>query len=203
MDARTTYLSLMLTIRERFDAIEELRGASSHSFSQAEAAAFHGRKIVEGVAFACLVAVDNGLKQVPRDAKGQWNAEAIFMSLKSKGLSVLPSPSHIRQASPEEQSENNVRIVIDGIPERGLTHEDLISIYQGLHAWLHEVNPYVHAGHAGFLSERTERLWADLAKLRLFMERHFISIRGEAFFCVLWDSHDQQTKVGSFSKDAV
>lgn len=202
MDSQATYLSLMLTIRERFDAIEDLRKASSHSFSRAEAAAFHGRKIVEGIAFACLVAIDNGLKQVPRKAKGQWNAKTIFESLKPKGLSVLPSPSLIRQATPEEQSENDVSAIIEGIPDRRLTHDDLISIYQALHPWLHEVNPYVHADHAGFLTEKTSRLWDDLAKLRLCMERHFISIGGNAFFCVLWDSNDQQTKVVSLSKDA-
>lgn len=47
MDARDNYYSLMLTIRERFD-IQSLHSAS---FSQAEAAAFHGRKIVEAIAF--------------------------------------------------------------------------------------------------------------------------------------------------------
>jgi hypothetical protein len=202
MDARETYLSLMLTVRERFDAIEGLRNAAVPTFAQAEAAAFHGRKIIEAIAFACLVAVQNGLKEVPRDAKGQWNAETIFKSLKSKGLSVLPSPSQIRQASPEEQRDNNVTVVIDGIPERRLAHEDLIGIYQALHAWLHEVNPYVHFNHATFMSAKLEKLWADLARLRFFLERHFISIRGEAFFSVLWDSQDGHTKVGSLSKAA-
>jgi len=192
----------MLTVRDRFDTIEALRDASSEPFSRAETAAFHGRKIVEAIAFGCLVAIENGLKEVPRDAKGQWNAESIFKSLKAKGLSVLPSPSRIRQATPDEQRENDVKAVVDGIPERRLTHDDLINIYQSLHAWLHEVNPYVHTEHASFYAQRAETLWADLAKLRLFMERHFISIHGAAFFCVLWDSQDQQTKVGSLNKGA-
>lgn len=202
MDARDTYLSLMLTIRERFDSIEVLRMTSNTTFARAEVCAFHGRKIVEAIAFACLVAVENGLKEVPRDAKGQWNAETIFKNLKSKGLSVLPSPSLIREASMEERRENNVKGFIDGIPERRLSHEDLVGIYQTFHAWLHEVNPYVHSGQEAFMSAKLQTLWADLARLRLFVERHFISIRGEAFFSVLWDSQDGQTKVGSFSKAA-
>ncbi|MDX2006042.1 MAG: hypothetical protein SFU83_12250 [Meiothermus sp.] len=190
----------MLTVRNRFDAIEALQTASFEPFSRAEAAAFNGRKIVEAIAFGCLVAVDNGLKEVPRDAKGQWNAQDIFKSLKSKSLSVLPSPSLIRQATIEEQREHNVKAVLEGIPERRLTHDELISIYQSLHVWLHEVNPYVNKNHANFYAQKAEKLWADLARVRLFVEGHFISIRGEAFFCVLWDSQDNQTKVGSLTK---
>lgn len=203
MAPQDTYLSLMLTIRNRFDTIDLLHNASSEPFSRAETAAFHGRKIVEAIAFGCLVAIENGLNTVPRDAKGQWNAESIFESLKSKALSALPSPSIIRQATPDEQRENNVKAVGEGIPEKRLTHDDLISIYQSLHAWLHEVNPYVHSEHANFYDQKAETLWADLTKLRLFMERHFISIHGAAFFCVLWDSQDGQTKVGSLSKAIV
>lgn len=202
MDARDTYHSLMLTIRDRFDAIEALQSATFEPLSRAESAAFHGRKIVEAIAFGCLVAIENGFKQVPKDAKGQWNAQNIFKSLKSKGLTVLPNPSRLRLATVEEQLENNVKFTIDGIPERCLSHDDLIAIYQALHVWLHEVNPYVNKDHANFYAQKSEKLWADLAKLRLFVERHFISIHGEAFYCTLWDSQDNQTKVGSLTKSA-
>ena len=125
MEPRDNYLSLMQTIRSRFDVIEELKESAADPFSRAEAAAFHGRKIVEAIAFACLLAIENGLKTIPRDAKGQWNAESIFKSLKSKRLEVLPSPSHIRQATTEEQSSSGVNVVIEGIPEKRLTHEEL------------------------------------------------------------------------------
>jgi len=200
MDARDNYHSLMLTIRERFDAIKSLHALSA-SFSQAEAAAFHGRKIVEAIAFGCLVAIENGLKHIPRDAKGQWNAEDIFKSLKSKNLTILPSPSRLRPATLQEQQENNVQVTIEGIPERSLSHDDLIGIYRALHAWLHEVNPYVNKDHESFHAEKSAALWGDLERLRLFVERHFISIQGEAFYCTLWDSQDNITKVGSLTKN--
>ncbi|GIW24544.1 hypothetical protein [Meiothermus sp.] len=202
MDARDTYYSLMLTVRERFDAIEALQSATFLPFSRAEAAAFQGRKIVEAIAFGCLVAIENGLKQVPRDAKGQWNAEDIFNRLKSKGLTVLPSPSRIRSATDEEQQANNVKVTVEGIPERRLSHDDLIGIYKALHAWLHEVNPYVNQDHANFYAKKAPQLWENLQRLRLFVERHFISIHGEAFYCTLWDSQDNQTKVCSLTKSA-
>jgi hypothetical protein len=120
MDARDSYHSLMLTVRERFDVIQALHALSA-SFSQAEAAAFHGRKIVEAIAFGCLVAIENGLKHIPRDAKGQWNAEEIFRNLKLKNLTILPSPSHLRAATKQEQQDNNVQVTVEGIPERRLS----------------------------------------------------------------------------------
>ena len=200
MDARDNYYSLMLTIRERFDAIQALQALPA-SFSQAEAAAFHGRKIVEAIAFGSLVAIENGLKHVPRDAKGQWNAEEILRNLKSKKLTTFPSPSRLRPATRQEQQENNFKVTIEGIPERRLSHDDLIGIYRALHAWLHEVNPCVNKDHASFHSEKSAGLWVNLERLRLFVERHFISIKGEAFYCTLWDGQDNKTKVGSLTKN--
>jgi hypothetical protein len=92
--------------------------------------------------------------------------------------------------------------VIEGIPENRLTHEELIGIYQRLHAWLHEVNPYIYQEHSSFYAQKAVTLWADLERLWLFVEKHFISIRGAGFFCVLRDNQDQQTKVVPLAKDA-
>jgi hypothetical protein len=144
MNPIENYDSLMWKIRYRFDVIETLRQSNAEPFARAESAAFHGRKIVEAIAFACLVAIENGLKNVPRDVRGQWNAATIFKSLKSKKLIVLPSPSNIREATPEEKSTSDVSKTIEGIPERRLTHDELIEIYQRFHQWLHEVNPYTY-----------------------------------------------------------
>lgn len=104
MNPMENYCSLMWTIRSRFDVIDTLRQSSADFFSRAESAAFHGRKIVEAIAFACLVAIDNGLKYVPRDAEQQWNAETIFQNLKSKNLTVLPSPSIFPHTYAEEKT---------------------------------------------------------------------------------------------------
>src|SRR6202023_1035984 len=35
---------------------------------------------------------------------------------------------------------------VEGIPERRITHDDLISIYRATHKWLHEINPYLDEG---------------------------------------------------------
>jgi hypothetical protein len=96
--------SLMWTSRSRFDVLETLRQSSADFFSRAESAAFHGRKIVEAIAFACLVAIDNDLNYVPRDAEKQWNAETIFQNLQSKNLKVLQSPSIFRHTYVKEKT---------------------------------------------------------------------------------------------------
>jgi hypothetical protein len=72
------YRALMRNIRARFEVIEGLKLSKSSEYAQLETAAFHLRKSIEGVAFGCLVAIENGLKSVPRDAVGQWNADRIF-----------------------------------------------------------------------------------------------------------------------------
>jgi len=202
MTPTETYLSLMETLRTRLDLVTVLKASDADDFARAESAAFHGRKVVEGIAFACLVAIENGLQTVPGDAKGQWNAEDILKSLKKKGLDVLPSPSQLRSATTAEKQDNNVAAVVEGIPDRRLSHDDLISIYQRLHAWAHEINPYTQLKREDFCSKRSAVLWDDLRKLDLFMQRHFISIRGKGYFCTLRDAQDGRTKVLPLTKDA-
>ena len=195
------YENVMKVVRARLDAIRVLKSARLDTFSRAETAAFHGRKVVEGIAFACLVALDQGVNQVPRDAKGQWSAEAIFGSLKRKGLDVLPSPSVLRAPTAEDVAKQGpLKATIEGVVERRLTLDELRAIYMRLHKWLHELNPYVEADRTAFASAHEKELWADLARVDSFIDRHFISIRGQAFFCVLRDSVDGHTKVIALSK---
>lgn len=113
MNLTEMYLSLMQTIRGRLDLIAALKASKADDFAKAETAAFHGRKIVEGTAFACLVAVDHGMQFVPKDAKGKWNAEKILENLTNKGFSILLSPSKIRPATSAEALEKKVSVVID------------------------------------------------------------------------------------------
>jgi hypothetical protein len=183
------YVALMITIRNRLDVIESLRNLNGNDFSRAETAAFHGRKIIAGIVFACLVAIEKGLRHVPRDARGQWNAETILKSLKSKNIPTLPSPSMIRNASSSESETDGVNVVIEGVPERRISHDDLIAIYQSMHRWLHEINPYTEPDRSAFYAKHGQSLWDDLVRINRFIEKHFISISGEASFacCVtMW-----------------
>ncbi|MEW8397598.1 MAG: hypothetical protein AB2707_15705, partial [Candidatus Thiodiazotropha sp.] len=200
MTPHDNYLSLMQTVRGRLDVIKLLKSSKIGCFARAESAAFHGRKVVEATAFACLIAIDNSLSTVPKDAKGKWNPKEIFKRLKKKGFEVLPSPSTFREATEEEQKELGVKAVIEGVPVRRLTHEDLISIYKRLHGWAHELNPYNNINHDVYYSKHSTELWLDLENLESFLEHHFISIQGQGFFCTLRDSQDGRTKVVPLSK---
>jgi hypothetical protein len=190
----------MQTVRGRLDVIAQLKASTADNFSRVEAAAFHGRKVLEATAFACLVAIDNGLSTVPKGAKGKWNAEDILKSLKKKGLEVLPSPSTIRESTAAEKKDLGVKAVIEGVPERRLTHDEIISIYQRIHRWAHELNPYTQVEHEAYYAKHAAALWDDLNRLERFLERHFISIRGKGFYCTLRDTQDGRTKVMPLAK---
>ncbi len=194
------YQELMQVVRNRLDFIEALTNIEIDSYGKSEVAAFHGRKIIEAIAFGCLVGIKNGLKNIPRDAQGQYNAETIFKVLTKKNIQMFPSPSLIRPATAEEIKAYNVKVVIDGIPERRITKEELIKKYQRMHTWLHELNPYTKDGQEIFQQENSEKLWNDLKEISIFLQSHVMSINGEAFFCTLKDKNDGLTKVGSLSK---
>ena len=49
---------LMTNIRARFEVIEGLKLSNQSTFAELETAAFHLRKSIEGIAFGCLVALD-------------------------------------------------------------------------------------------------------------------------------------------------
>lgn len=195
------YLSLMQTIRGRLDIIETLKTTPEAKFLKAEAAAFQGRKVIEATAFACLVATENGLKTVPRDAKGQWNAEAILKSLKAKGISALPDPSQMIEPSPELKLQG-ANFTIAPMPERRLSATDIIEMYRRFHSWLHELNPYTAGNHEAFYAHHSKDLWRDLERLSMFLDRHIICIKSNGFFCALRDKVDFQTKLIGFGLDA-
>jgi hypothetical protein len=92
----------------------------------------------------------------PKDAKGQYNAEKILKTLTRKGIEIFPSPSEIRQVTQEESEEHNVKIVINGIPDRRITKDELIKKYQRMHNWLHELNPYTKEGQQVFYEKYQE-----------------------------------------------
>lgn len=194
------YQRLMQVVRKRLESIQSLSAMNVDDFGKAEMAAFHGRKIIEAVAFGCLIGIKNGLKTIPKDAQGQYNAEKIFKKLMSNSIEIFPSPSEIRCAAHDEINKHNAKIVIDGIPERRITREDIIKKYQRMHNWLHELNPYTKDNQEEFYIKNQAQLWKDLNELEMFLRHHVISINGEAFYCTLRDKLDGKTKVVSLTK---
>lgn len=192
------YLRVMQTIRERFDLINQIKTSEGNQFFIAETCAFHCRKIIEGIAFACLIAVENGITYLPRDAKGQWNAAKIISALEKKDLgTAFPSPSIIRKATLEEIRNHSTPITIEGQTNKRINSDELKSIYTGIHTWNHELNPYTNDGQLSFLKKNENNLWLSLDKIWNLIEKHAISIQGKMFFCVLKDDIDGQVKVVS------
>jgi len=194
------YQELMEVIRNRFDTIKSIFEIGFDNFNNSEIAAFHGRKIIEAIAFGCLIGTKQGFKTIPKDSVGQYNAEKILKTLSRKGNEIFPSPSVIRNATKEEEKKYNVKVTIEGVPERRISKEELIKKYQRMHNWLHELNPYVKEGHKEFNNKNKEQLIKDLNEIKLFLDSHIMSINGEAFFCTLNDKIDEKTKVISLSK---
>ncbi len=176
------YLELMKVVRSRLDSIQSLSSLKLDAYNKSEIAAFHGRKIIEAIAFGCLIGIKNGLKHIPKDAEGQYNAEKILKKLGRKGIDIFPSPSEMREATEKERKDHKVKITIDGIPDRRITKEELIKKYQRMHNWLHELNPYTKDGQDLFHNKNQEQLSKDLNELGLFLASHVMSINGEAFF---------------------
>jgi hypothetical protein len=102
----------------------------------------------------------------------------------------LQSPSIIRQATPEEKEENNVKYVLDGISKRRISVDELIKKYERISNRLHELNPYIKDDHEIFYKKNHKQLQKDLEELELFLISHLIIINGEAFFCTLRDEQD-------------
>lgn len=194
------YTALMRTLRERFDLMDRFTRNSQITYSGAEIVAYNARKIVEGIAFGCLVAIEHGLKTVPRDAKGQYNAETIFKSLEKKGLNVLQNPSEMREATDVERNKNNATVVIEGIPSKQLSYKQLIEIYHYLHGWAHELNPYVESDRNEYLRTNFKTMLAHVVRLSDFISNHMVSIQGKGFFCVLKDRSDGLTKIISLEQ---
>lgn len=125
----------MEVIRDRFDSIDALSKTGFDNFNISEMAAFHCRKIIEGIAFGCLIAMKNGFKTIPKDAEGQYNAEKILKTLIKKGIETFPSTSIIRDATEDEEKKYHVKATVEGVPEKRITQKELIKKYQRLHNW--------------------------------------------------------------------
>ncbi|MCX7850958.1 hypothetical protein [Thermus sp.] len=208
------YWQLMYTVRQRFDIVAKLQALAQEQKNvfALEILGIQGRMILEAIAFGCLIAVENVLKkrlgqkytdQWKKRWKRKWNAEEILDSLDKKGLLSLPSPSRIREPSSEEAA-SGANLVIEGIPEYRLEKDQLIKMYQYFHNWAHERNPYkLHPYgyiHGSIPPQEQERILNHLSSLERFLSKHMISLNGRAFFAVLWDDVDGQTKVISLDK---
>ena len=192
------YADVMMRIRERFDAIQIVREGPA-SWTLGETIGTHLRKIIEGIAFGCVIATEYAVKNVPRKVVGQWDAETIFTALKKSGDFPYPDPNRIRRPTAEEISAQDVNLVVEGVVENRITVDDMRSIYRRTHAWTHEDNPYVNRPS----SERNlSTLLQDVDRVERMLRLHRIGIQGKSFLLILRDEKDGLLKVQAIEKIA-
>lgn len=186
-----TYQALMTNVRARFDVIEGLNLDENSGFATYETAAFHLRKSIEAIAFGCLVAVDKAFREVPRDARGHWNADNIFINLKKRNKLAFPE-AFLRQDPPAAGPAVQHHIV--GRPEVNLTVDDVRAVYRRTHKWLHEWNPYVEQLGKDYDKSRSE-LRVDIPSVWNWISQHMIGIGGHVFLGLLKDPNDGQVRI--------
>ena len=188
---RDKYLALMTNVRARFEVVENLSLNSESAFANFETAAFHLRKSIEGIAFGCLVALDQAFKEIPRDAKGQWNADNIFIKLKKRADLVFPE-SFLR----EEPSAGmpGVQHHLVAQPDINLSVDEVRDIYRRTHKWLHEWNPYIEQLGRDFEKSKNQLL-EDLPRVWNWIVQHRIGIGGHVFLGILKDPQDGQVRI--------
>jgi hypothetical protein len=193
-DAR--YGEVMSRIRERFDTIEGLR-ASPSSWSAGETIGTHLRKVIEGIAFGCVIAMEHSTKDIPRQVAGHWNAENIFVTLKKLAEFPYPDPNQIRAATFEEKTAYDVATVFEGVEANRIPVDDLRDIYRRTHPWTHEDNPYVVRPTD---EKNFSNLLDDASRVERMLRLHRIGIHGKSFICTIRDEQDSQVKVHMIDK---
>jgi hypothetical protein len=178
------YQALMTNVRARFEVIDGLKVNEGSGFAELETAAFHLRKSIEGIAFGCLVAMEQGLKEVPRDAIGQWNADNIFIRLKRRDQLVFPES--FKRENPPLDSDPKVSHHIVPRKEANLSIDEVRDIYRRSHKWLIEWNPYIERIGKDFGKSRADLL-RDIQSVWQWIVAHMIGIGGHVFLAFLKD----------------
>ncbi|UZK70131.1 hypothetical protein OKW76_03500 [Sphingomonas sp. S1-29] len=188
------YRLLMRNVRARFEIVDKLKLSPTSDYAELETAAFHLRKSIEGVAFGCLVAMENGLKSVPRDAVGQWNADKIFSKVAKRAPVIFPFAIS-RENPPSEAVDVQHHMVKN--ESDNLSVDQVRVIYRRTHRWLHEMNPYIPITVDKFDKHRMDLL-RDIVSVWSWLLHHFILAGGEVFLTVL-KTEDGDIEVSSAS----
>tara|TARA_R110001599_G_scaffold101293_1_gene259162 strand:+ start:733 stop:1356 length:624 start_codon:yes stop_codon:yes gene_type:complete len=188
------YRSLMTNIRARHELVSNLNLKPSSDFVDFETAAFHLRKIIEGVAFGCLVATENGLKKIPRDARGQWNADKIFVRMKKEKSLVFPEAA--QRVDPDASAP--LRVAHHIVPRKNdnLAIDEVRTMYRQLHVWNHEWNPYVE-DHGKNFDKRKAEVISFGPKLWNWLVIHMIGVGGELLIAHLKEGPEGQVLIAA------
>ena len=171
----TAYEVGMTVIRARLLYLDS-KPADAHPLVAAEKIAFQVRKIIEGVAFAALSAVEYRNRQMMSDHRGK-GADKLLIWLDKKRLLSLPSARQVEPA-PEPTPVGCLGSLVEA-PDRNMAVEQLRAAYSRASALIHERHP------ERFIPETIEAecfaLEEDGRRLRAWLWLHVTSLHGEAF----------------------
>lgn len=163
----------MILIRSRFVALEpEISGEAP--IVKAERYALQVRKIVEGVAYGALSAVEHRNAQVLREQRTK-DADKLLTWLDQKSLLRLPSAQRIKPPISEDH-----KFVLEGAGSEDWTLDMLKQAYSRASALVHERHPEQLENND--IRNELDALVQDATKLRSWLWLHMMFLKGEAFY---------------------
>jgi hypothetical protein len=178
LDPVTAYYRTMLLIRHRFvSAGEEL--PEEAALPRAERIALQVRKIVEGVAFAALSAVERRSGAVLDSKRGQ-DADKLLLWMERKGLLRLPAAQRL-DPTPVEGFATSYSGSGDGGLAAGLDLDvpTLMQMFSRASNLVHERHPERLADAQ--IEAELAAIEDDLRKLNEWLWLHIMFLRGEGF----------------------
>lgn len=134
LDPSSAYHASMVLLRNRFANITQNPSGES-SLMRAERIALQVRKIVEGVAYSCLSAVEHRNHQTLREQRTK-DADKLLGWLEAKKLLRLPNAQRLK---PPPSSE--YKIVAEGATDYDLDTTFLKAAYSRSSELIHECHP--------------------------------------------------------------
>jgi hypothetical protein len=151
----------------------DVRVDTENPIIRAERLALHVRKIVEGVSFAALSAMEHRNNRVLAGQR-TMDADNLLDWMNKKGLLRLPSSQRVG-ASPLE----GYAMLCEGAGDQDLSLSDLKEMFSRSSALVHERHP--ERLTAEVTASETAALENDALRLRSWLWNHIMFLRGEGF----------------------
>jgi hypothetical protein len=171
LEPARAYEASMALIRTRLTTLSATE-ANGNLLARAETFAFQIRKIVEGVAFGALSAVEHRNRSLLKEQRTK-DADKLLSWLAKKNLLELPSAQRL------DPPIGEFNIVLSGVAERNLTVDQLSAAYGRASALIHERHP--ERLTVTRLQAELSSLEDDARSLRSWLWLHLMHLRGEAF----------------------
>lgn len=172
LDPAESYERSMTLIRERFVSLDSFP-IEEASLVRAERVAFQVRKIIEGIAFAALSAVEHRNRQTLANHRTK-PADKLLKWLADKQLLRLPSAQRL-----ERSSFLDYKAVFNGAAAQDMDLGQLMDAYARASSLIHERHPErltperIASGRAA--------IEEDAHRLRSWLWLHIMFLKGEGF----------------------